>query len=77
MDHCPFCQKVRYAADEMGVTLTLIDAERGSEGRAIVESLGGQSMVPFLVDETNPDNVVMMYESDDIIAYLKEHHAQT
>ncbi len=68
---CPFCRKVVNATREMGlkedVDYTIIDAAPGTPGRAVVEKLGGKSMVPFLI---NGD--VSMYESDDIIDYLKK-----
>lgn len=75
MNHCPFCIKVRNAANEMNIELNLIEANRDTPERDIVLELGGQSMVPFLVD-TNVEPEVRMYESDDIIAYLKKHHAE-
>ena len=68
---CPFCQKVMRAARDMGLEenqdYTLMEAGPGTPGRAFVEKTGGKSMVPFLVD-----GEVSMYESDDIIAYLKK-----
>lgn len=38
------------------------------ENYEALQELGGKSQVPFLIDE---DNDVKMYESDEIIAYLK------
>ena len=68
---CPFCQKVLTAVKEMGleenVDYTIIDGAPGTPGRAAVEKIGGKAMVPFLVDGTTS-----MYESDDIIAYLRQ-----
>lgn len=67
---CPFCKKVETAAIEIGLVedkdFQLIDASPFTPGRDVVMKLGGKAMVPFLVD-----GVVSMYESDDIIAYLK------
>lgn len=67
---CPFCLKVVNAAQEMGlkedVDYTIVDGAPGTPGRAVVEKTGGKAMVPFLVDGTTS-----MYESDDIIAYLR------
>lgn len=45
----------------------LVEASRDTKGRAEVIKLGGKSQVPFLVDGKNK-----LYESDDIIAYLKD-----
>jgi len=68
---CPFCQKVIRAAEELGlkegVEYNAIEAGPGTKGRDIVEKTGGKAMVPFLVDGD-----VSMYESDDIIAYLRD-----
>lgn len=68
---CPFCRKVERATAELGLIegtdFSVIDASPGSVGRMTVKNLGGRSMVPFLVHGDS-----RMYESDDIIAYLKE-----
>lgn len=68
---CPFCSRVQRTLDMLGlkknVDYQLIEASRGTPGRAEVEALGGMSQVPFLVDGD-----VRMYESADIIQYLKE-----
>jgi glutathione S-transferase len=67
---CPYCQKVIRAIESLGLTsgkdYELVEASRGTEGRARVEKLGGYSQVPFLVDGD-----VKMYESDDIVDYLR------
>lgn len=76
MSHCPYCIKVLHAAEELGIEITLIEANRNTPERDTVEALGGQSMVPFLVD-SNVEPEVRMYESNDIIAYLKEHYGHT
>jgi glutathione S-transferase len=72
---CPFCQKVLSAAGKMGLEdgkdFTTIDAAPGTPGSAVVKRVGGDYMVPFLIDgETS------MYESDDIIVYLKKNMSQ-
>ncbi len=68
---CPFCTKVLRAAEAMnltkGVDYEVIDATEGTPGRQVVLDLGGKAMVPFLVD-----GKTAMYESDDIIAYMRE-----
>ncbi len=70
-DSCPFCQKVLKAAEAMGlekdVDYSIVDGAPGTPGRLTVEKTGGKAMVPFLIDGD-----ISMYESDDIIAYLKE-----
>ncbi len=68
---CPFCVKVVQAVARMnlqeGTDYQLIDASPGTPARQVVVEVGGKAMVPFLIDgETS------MYESDDIILYLRK-----
>ncbi len=67
---CPFCQKVLVAAQQFGLKegedYTIVDAAPGTLGRKVVLDVGGKAMVPFLID-----GEVSMYESDDIVEYLK------
>ncbi len=69
---CPFCRNVLRAADEMGLTedihYNVIDAAPGTAGVETVLKIGGKRMVPFLTD-----GATAMYESGDIISYLKKH----
>lgn len=68
---CPFCIKVIRAAEAMGLTegkdYLIVDAAHGTPGRKKVVESGGRSMVPFLIDDER-----WMYESDDIIDYLRD-----
>lgn len=68
---CPFCIKVIRAAEAMGLRegqdYLIVDAAHGTPGRKKVVDTGGQSMVPFLMDGDR-----WMYESDDIIDYLRD-----
>lgn len=67
---CPFCKKVERAAHEMGLTpgidFEIINAGPMTPGRDVVIEVGGKEMVPFLID-----GQISMYESDDIIKYMK------
>ncbi len=69
-DSCPFCRKVSMAAAELGLVegedFEVIPAGPGTAGQSAVEARGGSQMVPFLID-----GQTAMYESDDIIAYLR------
>lgn len=73
-DTCPYCQRVIRAAESLGLVagkdIEYVEAFQGTPGRAEVVRLGGQSQVPFLVDGT-----VHMYESADIIAYLRSKYS--
>ena len=67
---CPFCDKVENAAVDMGLKkgkdYQIVNAAPMTPGRDVVLKTGGKAMVPFLIDGDTS-----MYESDDIIAYLK------
>lgn len=69
-DGCPFCQKVIQTARDLGLKeggdFTVIDAAQGTPGREVVLTRGGKGMVPFMIDGD-----LSMYESVDIIEYLK------
>jgi glutathione S-transferase len=69
-DGCPFCQKVLDVIAQMGLVenkrIRVVDAAPGTPGRRVVEKVGGKAMVPFLIDGD-----FAMYESDDIIEYLR------
>ena len=70
---CPFCQKVLEAADALGVQFDLHDI---ADDPALAEELiahGGKRQVPYLIDT---EREVAMYESDDIIAHIREHGAK-
>ena len=67
---CPFCQRVLQMAENLKIELELKDV---SEDQAAADELiekGGKMQVPFLVD-TDAD--VSMYESNDIIDYIREN----
>ncbi len=69
---CPWCQKVMTALEEMDLQPTMKDI---TTDEAVVTELvqrGGKKQVPYLVDD---ERAVEMYESADIIAYLREHYA--
>lgn len=77
-EDCPYSQTVREALTDLGVSYVCHNPRRhGGEVRneqthhELVE-LGGQDQIPFLVDTRRG---VTMYESDDIVEYLREHYA--
>jgi glutathione S-transferase len=74
-ERCPYCIKVRQYLENAGVAYISKPVPLGSANSALKEELrtiGGKTQVPFLVD---PERNVKMYESDDIIAYVREHYA--
>jgi glutathione S-transferase len=68
---CPFCQRVTQVAENLKVNLELKDTDDQLVHDELVKK-GGKSQVPYLVDS---EKDVAMYESTDIIDYLRENHA--
>ncbi|TGN18399.1 glutathione S-transferase N-terminal domain-containing protein [Leptospira idonii] len=71
---CPYCQRViSYLSRTSlvpGKDYELVEASHGTPGREEVVRLGGISQVPFLVDKETK-----LYESMDIIEYLKRKYS--
>jgi len=69
-DGCPYCNKVIKAAKDLsleeGRDFEVVDAALGTPGREVVLKVGKKAMVPFLIDGEHS-----MYESDDIVNYLR------
>jgi len=69
---CPFCIKVRMALWWMGLELPLKDIHSHPENKAELITGGGKKQVPCLRIEDKEGNVQWMYESSDIIGYLRQ-----
>ena len=67
LETCPYCKKVMSYMDEQDIKYNKINIAEKSNEDALVK-LGGKRQVPFIVDK---DRNVQMYESSDIIEYLK------
>ena len=68
LEGCPFCKKVSAFAEKNGIKFNLKDInETGNRDELI--RMGGKSQVPFLTKEGTD---IALYESDSIIALLKE-----
>lgn len=63
---CPFCRKVITFMNEAGIQLELADTNDTTHLAKLLE-VGGKKQVPCLI--TNGSKA--LYESDDIIAFLK------
>jgi glutaredoxin len=64
---CPFCAKVLATGTELGISFE----EKNIADDAVAAELiarGGKRQVPYLIDS---EKGVEMYESDDIVAYLR------
>ncbi len=71
---CPFCVKTRRALHRLNVKVEVQDIGKNSEKRKELEVNGGRVKVPCLRIEEN-DTVRWMYESNEIIDYLKRRIA--
>ncbi|MDD7543424.1 MAG: glutaredoxin [Peptoniphilaceae bacterium] len=68
-DSCPFCQKVMHFIDQNSVSgIEYKDIVRDPENEKVLIEKGGMDQVPCLFIDGKP-----LYESDDIIAWLKEN----
>ncbi|MFD2168071.1 glutaredoxin family protein [Thalassotalea euphylliae] len=69
---CPFCVKVRRAMKREGIELELRNIkDTNSNYREQLMQGGGKPTVPCLRIEKGDDEVEWLYESNDIISYLK------
>lgn len=66
---CPFCKKVMQFLDRHGIEMELADIQDPENLKELLEA-GGKEQVPCLLEDGRA-----MYESDEIIAHLKEQTA--
>jgi glutathione S-transferase len=70
IENCPYCRVVREALTVLDIDAIIYPCPKGGERyRTLVEEKGGKAMFPFLVDKNTG---VEMYESADIVAYLRK-----
>ena len=67
LETCPYCLKVMNFLNEKGMEYQKIDIKNKESEDSLIQ-IGGKRQVPFLIDT---DRNVQMYESSDIIEYLK------
>ncbi len=67
---CPYCSKVLNFAKANRIDFDLRTIADDAVAAELIKR-GGKRQVPYLVDS---ERNVEMYESDDIVAYLREHH---
>ncbi len=65
---CPYCAKVLAVAEELSIELNLKNVADEAIATELI-TRGGKLQMPYLVDG---DTATEMYESDDIITYLRE-----
>ncbi len=67
LETCPYCKKVLAFLEEHEIKFNPINIKDKAYEETLIK-LGGKRQVPFLVDN---DRNIQMYESNDIIEYLK------
>jgi glutaredoxin len=72
---CPFCIKVRQEMRRLSLDIELRDARHDAGHRAALAHGGGKAVVPCLRIDDERGNSRWMYESGDIIGYLRERFA--
>ena len=72
---CPFCVKVRRAMRGLSLNVELRDAQHDPIHRAALLQGGGRIMAPCLKITDAQGNSQWMYESDEIIRYLRQRFA--
>ncbi|MGB0629539.1 MAG: glutaredoxin family protein [Alphaproteobacteria bacterium] len=69
---CPFCVKVRRELRRHGLNIELRDARNDAAHKQALIEGGGRFKVPCLQIAADTGEPTWLYESDDIIAYLKK-----
>lgn len=72
---CPFCIKVRQEMRRLSLNIELRDTQHDDANQEELLQGGGKPMVPCLRIRDEAGNSRWMYESGDIIAYLRERFA--
>jgi len=73
LSYCPFCHRVRRAAERLGIRLNLVEIREHPEARQLLLDQRGKATVPVL--RTGPEPGDLLGESADIIAYLERFAA--
>lgn len=72
--NCPFCARVQATIERLGLAVEIRDVRQEPRYREELIREGGSSMVPCLRIEHADGRVEWMYESADIVDYLREHY---
>jgi len=72
---CPFCLVVRFALWRLGLKIPLKEILYHPKNNADLVAGGGKSQVPCLRIESESGDIQWLYESTDIIQYLKNELA--
>ncbi|MDW3094065.1 MAG: glutathione S-transferase N-terminal domain-containing protein [Gammaproteobacteria bacterium] len=68
---CPFCVKVRREVKRLGLNIARVDVKKQADEMTTLVNQGGKFQVPCLRIEQG-QQLMWLYESDEIIKYLRE-----
>ena len=71
MTACPFCVKVRREIKRLNLNIMRVNVKTSADDRQTLIDQGGKFQVPCLRIE-NSGKTTWLYESNDIIAYLRK-----
>ena len=74
-DTCPFCCKVRRAMRQLSLNIEIRDIHQQQQYRHELAQKGGNTQVPCLKIDIPGQPSQWLYESSDIVNYLKQHFA--
>ena len=74
---CPFCIKVRQEMHRLSLNIELIDAQQEGKNREALVSGGGKAKVPCLRITDMVGKNQWMYESGEIMTYLRRRFEST
>ncbi len=72
IEGCSYCETVRQTLDDLGLDYIVRTVPVAHAQRDRVREISGQTLVPVLVDT---ERHLVIHESRDIIAYLREHYS--
>ncbi len=72
---CPFCIKVRQELRRLSLKIDRLDAQHAGKNREELVQGGGQAKVPCLKITDQAGNSQWLYESGEIISYLRGRFA--
>ncbi|MBS1130800.1 MAG: glutaredoxin family protein [Proteobacteria bacterium] len=72
---CPFCIKVRQEMRRLALTVQKLDAQQPGANREDLVSGGGKAKVPCLKITDSAGKTQWLYESGEIIKYLRSRFA--
>jgi glutaredoxin len=75
-EQCPFCVRVRRVIQRLSLKIELRDTQKNSKFHDELLAGGGEIQVPCLRIEKDDGSVQWMYESANIILFLRERFSE-